>query len=106
MKNSECTPRGLHTIRACIGADFPDNTIFVGRRPTGELYSDALSAQLPERDWILTRILWLSGLEVGRNRLANVEKYSKEIFSLPIYPGIQAFQIKKICKIIKNYLNK
>ena len=56
MKNSECTPRGLHTIRACIGADFPDNTIFVGRRPTGELYSDALSAQLPERDWILTRI--------------------------------------------------
>jgi len=41
-----------------------------------------------------------------KNRLANSEHYSKEIFSLPIYPGIQAFQIKKICKIIKNYLNK
>ena len=80
MKNSECTPRGLHTIRACIGADFPDNTIFVGRRPTGELYSDALSAQLPERDWILTRILWLSGLEVGRNRLANVDTMQRYIY--------------------------
>ena len=80
MKNSECTPRGLHTIRACIGTDFPDNTIFVGRRPTGELYSDALSAQLPERDWILTRILWLSGLEVGRNRLANVDTMQRYIY--------------------------
>ena len=79
-KNSECTPRGLHTIRACIGADFPDNTIFVGRRPTGQLYSEALSAQFPERDWILTRILWLSGLEVGRNRLANVDTMQRYIY--------------------------
>jgi hypothetical protein len=79
-KNSECTPRGLHTIRACIGAGFPDNTIFVGRRPTGELYSDALSAKFPERDWILTRILWLSGLEVGRNRLANVDTMQRYIY--------------------------
>jgi len=80
QKNSECTPRGLHQIRACIGADCPENTIFVGRRPTGERYTEALSAQFPERDWILTRILWLSGREVGRNRLANVDTMQRYIY--------------------------
>jgi hypothetical protein len=79
-KDSECTPRGLHQIRARIGAGLPDNTIFVGRRPTGECYTEALSAQFPERDWILTRILWLSGLEVGRNRLANVDTMQRYIY--------------------------
>ena len=90
LVNSECTPRGRHQIRACIGEDMPSNTIFVGRRPTGQIYSEALSAQFPERDWILTRILWLSGLEVGRNRLANVDTMQRYIYihgcpdSLPI----------------------
>jgi hypothetical protein len=79
-KNSECTPRGLHQIRACIGADLPENTIFVGRRPTGECYTDALLAQYPERDWILTRILWLSGMEVGQNRLGNVDTMQRYIY--------------------------
>ena len=80
LVNSECTPRGRHQIRACIGEDMPSNTIFVGRRPTGQIYSEALSAQFPERDWILTRILWLSGLEVGRNRLANVDTMQRYIY--------------------------
>jgi len=80
IKNSECTPRGLHTIRACIGAGLPENTIFVGRRPTGQHYTETLSAQFPERDWILTRILWLSGLEPGRNRLANVDTMQRYIY--------------------------
>ncbi|MGY8867114.1 MAG: L,D-transpeptidase family protein [Methylophagaceae bacterium] len=80
LKDSECTPRGRHEIRACIGAGLPDNSIFVGRRPTGQIYTDALSAEFPERDWILTRILWLSGLEVGRNRLANVDTMQRYIY--------------------------
>jgi L,D-transpeptidase YbiS len=67
QNGSEQTPRGWHLIRAKIGADQPVNTVFVGRRPTGEIYSPALGAQAPERDWILTRILWLSGLEPGRS---------------------------------------
>ena len=80
LKGSECTPRGRHEIRAYIGAGLPDKSIFVARRPTGQIYTEALSAELPSRDWILTRILWLSGLEVGRNRLANVDTMQRYIY--------------------------
>lgn len=80
QKNSGCTPRGLHIIRACIGANQPENTIFVGRRPTGEIYTAELGLQYPDQDWILTRILWLSGLELGKNRLANVDTMQRYIY--------------------------
>jgi len=80
QKNSGCTPRGLHTIRACIGANQPENTVFIGRRPTGEVYTDALGREFPNRDWILTRILWLSGSELGKNRLANVDTMQRYIY--------------------------
>src|SRR3954469_7675383 len=66
---SNCTPRGRHVIRAKIGAGQAPNTVFVGRRPTGELWTPQLQERFPTRDWILTRILWLSGCEPGRNRL-------------------------------------
>ena len=78
--NSECTPRGWHTIRAKIGADQPVNTVFVARRPTGEIYSPTLSAAQAQRDWILTRILWLSGLEQGKNRLGDVDTFRRFIY--------------------------
>jgi hypothetical protein len=65
---SGCTPRGWHRIRIKIGAGLPANTVFVGRRPTGEIHGPELAARYPERDWILTRILWLTGLEAGFNR--------------------------------------
>lgn len=65
---SACTPRGLHRVRLKIGAGCASGTVFVGRRATGERYSAELAARFPERDWILTRILWLSGCEPGRNR--------------------------------------
>lgn len=80
QKDSACTPLGLHQIRACIGANQPENTVFVGRRPTGEIYTDELGQQFSERDWILTRILWLSGLELGKNRLANVDTMQRYIY--------------------------
>ncbi len=67
-RGSGCTPRGWHRIRICVGAGLPLNTVFVGRRPTGEIYDSGLAVRHPERDWILTRILWLTGLESGRNR--------------------------------------
>lgn len=67
-RGSGCTPRGWHRIRIKIGAGLPLGTVFVGRRPTGEIYGPELAAHHPERDWILTRILWLTGLEPGRNR--------------------------------------
>jgi len=80
QNGSEQTPRGWHVIRAKIGAGQPVNTVFVGRRPTGEIYSTALGAQAPQRDWILTRILWLSGLEPGRNRLGRVDTMRRYIY--------------------------
>jgi L,D-transpeptidase YbiS len=77
---SECTPRGAHIIRAKIGAGSPAGTVFVGRRPTGEQYSSELGARFPGRDWILTRILWLSGVEPGRNRLGKVDSMRRYIY--------------------------
>lgn len=65
---SGCTPRGWHGVRIKIGAGLPPEAVFVGRRFTGELYSPELAAAYPERDWILARILWLTGRESGRNR--------------------------------------
>ncbi len=80
VKNSGCTPLGQHIVRAKIGAGMPQNTVFVGRRPTGEICSPALMAAFPGRDWILTRILWLSGTEVGKNRLGNVDTMQRYIY--------------------------
>ena len=68
LRDSGCTPRGRHRICAKIGGGCPVNAVFVGRRFTGEIYSPALAARAPRRDWILTRILWLTGLEPGLNR--------------------------------------
>lgn len=77
---SEQTPRGRFLIRAKIGAGSLPNTVFVKRRPTGEIYTPELRKQFPERDWILTRILWLSGLDIGKNRLGNVDTMRRYIY--------------------------
>ena len=79
-QGSECTPRGRHVIRARIGAGAPSGAVFVARRPTGERYTPALGAAHPGRDWILTRILWLSGIEPGRNRLGGVDTMRRYIY--------------------------
>jgi lipoprotein-anchoring transpeptidase ErfK/SrfK len=73
LKGSECTPTGWHKIRAKIGGDQPVNSVFVSRRSTGEIYSPELALKFPLRDWILTRILWLNGLEPGKNRYGCVD---------------------------------
>jgi lipoprotein-anchoring transpeptidase ErfK/SrfK len=77
---SFCTPRGRHIVRAKIGAGEPLGAVFVRRRPTGEIWSPELHAKYPGRDWMLTRILWLSGCEVGRNRLGNVDTMRRMIY--------------------------
>jgi len=77
---SECTPTGWHQIRAKIGAGLPPRSVFVGRRPTGEIYTDELARQYPDRDWILSRILWLTGLEPGKNRYGQVDSGWRYIY--------------------------
>ena len=80
QNGSYCTPRGRHIVRAKIGAGRPLNTVFVERRPTGEIYSPELARSFPKRDWILTRILWLSGCEPGYNRLGAVDTMRRAIY--------------------------
>ncbi|MBK5939187.1 L,D-transpeptidase [Halochromatium roseum] len=77
---SGCTPRGQHRIRLKIGSGCPSGAVFRGRRWTGEIYSAALGAAAPERDWILSRILWLTGCESGRNRGGKVDTLSRYIY--------------------------
>jgi lipoprotein-anchoring transpeptidase ErfK/SrfK len=80
QKGSYCTPRGRHVVRAKIGKGQPINTVFVRRRPTGEIYTPVLGERFPERDWILTRILWLSGCEPGFNRFGEVDTMQRFIY--------------------------
>jgi len=80
LNGSFCTPRGRHIIRAKIGAGQPLNAVFIERRPTGEVYSPELAGRSPGRDWILTRILWLSGCEPGYNRLGKVDTMRRAIY--------------------------
>lgn len=77
---SFCTPLGRHIVRAKIGGGQPVNTVFVGRRPTGEIYTPELGRQYPDRDWILTRIMWLSGCEPGFNRLGSVDTMRRYVY--------------------------
>lgn len=80
LNGSNCTPRGRHIVRAKVGAGATVNTVFVRRRPTGEVWSPELAAEFPGRDWILTRILWLSGCEPGINRLGAVDTMRRYIY--------------------------
>ena len=77
---SECTPRGLHHIKIKVGAGQPEHAVFVGRRATGEVYSPELAAAYPGRDWVLCRILWLTGVEPGRNRGGRVDSLRRYIY--------------------------
>jgi lipoprotein-anchoring transpeptidase ErfK/SrfK len=80
QKGSYCTPLGWHCIRAKIGIGAALNTVFVGRRQSGEIYTPQLAVEQPQRDWILTRILWLGGLEPGFNRYGNVDSSWRYIY--------------------------
>lgn len=80
FSGSAQTPRGAHEVRALIGDRAPCGAVFVGRQPTGEICTPELRAMYPDRDWILTRVIWLSGLEDGRNRGGDVDTYDRYIY--------------------------
>lgn len=79
-EGSGCTPRGLHRVRARIGEGLPVRSVFIGRRPTGEIWNEGLVRLHPRRDWILTRILWLCGEQVGFNRGGVVDSQRRFIY--------------------------
>ena len=112
QNGSECTPSGWHTIRAKIGLDAEVNTVFIGRRNSGEIFSEDLRSSNPERDWILTRIMWLSGLESGKNRGGEVDTMRRYIyihgcpdsdsFSKPSSHGCVKMRNKDIIELFSN----
>ena len=77
---SGCTPRGRHIVRARIGAGLACGAVLRGRRPTGEIWTPDLAARFPGRDWILSRVLWLSGCQPGYNRMGNVDSMRRFIY--------------------------
>lgn len=80
LEGSGCTPRGKHRIYSKIGGGAPVNSVFVARQWTGEIYTSGLEKQYPQRDWILTRILQLSGLEPGFNLGGNRDSLDRYIY--------------------------
>ena len=80
MMNSGCTPRGKHVICEKMGNGCAPNTVFVGRKATGELYSLSLQKEFPKRDWILTRILWLDGRQININQGGNLDSRKRYIY--------------------------
>lgn len=79
-QDSGCTPRGRHVVRAMIGAGAPSGAVFRGRRPTGEIWTPEFALAHPGRDWVLSRIMWLSGCEPGWNRLGRVDSMRRYIY--------------------------
>lgn len=65
------TPLGRHEIARKIGGGSPSGMKFKSRRATGEI----VPVNAPGRDPIVTRILWLRGLEEG-----NRGTYSRYIY--------------------------
>jgi len=112
QNGSECTPLGKHSIRAKIGAGAKENTVFTGRRESGEIFSEELRQNAPDRDWILTRILWLSGLEKGKNKGGEVDTMRRYIyihgcpdndtFSSPSSHGCVKMRNKDIIELFNN----
>ena len=111
QNGSECTPLGNHAIDSKIGDDAAENSVFVGREETGEIFSEELRKTNPERDWILTRILWLTGQEEGINRGGEVDTKSRYIyihgcpdgdsFSIPSSHGCVKMRNKDIVELFK-----
>ena len=77
---SEKTPLGLHRIKDKIGGAMPVNEVFIGRIPHGNLDEcKERGVELPD-DVIMSRILWLDGMEPGRNHGSYVDTYQRYIY--------------------------
>jgi L,D-transpeptidase YbiS len=75
IKDSNCTPRGLHCIAEKIGGGEPPGTVFKERQIVGHTsqpeYANAK---------ITTRIMWLEGLEPGFNQGGDVDTHERYIY--------------------------
>lgn len=109
---SECTPLGIHIIDSKIGSDAKENAVFIARKESGEIFTEELRQNNPDRDWILTRILWLRGVEEGKNKGGKVDTMSRYIyihgcpdsdsFSSPSSHGCVKMRNKDIIELFDN----
>ena len=79
-KNTNKTPLGNHIIRAMIGRNLPIYAVIKARRFTNEIWTKELDDPSITVDWILSRVIWLSGKDLGRNRLGNVDTMQRYIY--------------------------
>ena len=80
QENSGKTPRGWHKIEKKIGGEQPIHAVFKARVWTGEIYTEQLAQQSPDRDWILSRIMWLKGLEPNFNSGEGCDTFNRYIY--------------------------
>ena len=80
IENSNMTPLGLHVIKEKIGTDVPINTLFISRINTKRTVNIENSRNKTKDDHITSRILWLDGLEEGKNKGKGVDSYSRYIY--------------------------
>ncbi|MFC3534027.1 L,D-transpeptidase family protein [Vogesella facilis] len=80
LANSYQTPRGWHRVCERIGDGVTPGTIIYRRQVTPWKYSPQLHQEYPDKDWILTRILWLCGMEPGKNQGGEVDSYDRAIY--------------------------
>lgn len=80
QENTGKTPRGWHKVALKVGQHAAQNAVFIARKQTGEVYNKTLAEAFPERDWILSRILWLKGLEENFNQGEGCDTFKRYIY--------------------------
>lgn len=80
LANSEKTPLGWHSVSEWIGENAVPGQVFVSRRPTSEIIPYSEWRSNASADKVLTRILWLSGLEPGINQGGNIDSHARFIY--------------------------
>ncbi len=79
------TPLGFHKIAKKIGDGLPFGAVLKGRVFTGVVADIEKEAKSTGKDYVTTRIMWLEGLEEGKNRGKNSEGKSVDSFKRYIY---------------------
>lgn len=80
IENSFKTPLGKHVISELFGTNVDKNEIFVNRTLINRKATIIDNSIDTDNDFITSRIMWLKGLEDGKNLGGNVDSYSRYIY--------------------------
>ena len=79
-ENSFKTPLGKHEIYKKIGYNLPENAILKGRVWNGAIANIIKEPIDTEFDHVTSRILWLDGLEIGKNKGKGIDSRNRFIY--------------------------